>query len=112
MRKQLIVQGESAFDIFSVLITMLKTEVIRQFGNHITLRDGIESELDELAKPFQEYGIVLQHQVLDQSRRHKDDSSGGRILPDYKVWIPLSKEKILCLNFDYLPSLSRPCHLE
>lgn len=111
MRKQLIVQGESALDIFSVLISILKSQVIHEFGNHIILCECIGKELDVLAAPFREYGILLQHQVLDRSKR-KEEGGEARRLPDYKIWVPLSTEKVLCLNFDYLPSVTRPSHLE
>jgi len=96
------VDGESALDIFQVLVCMLKQKCFERFGDKLILSHSSEFQRDikVLQDIFRQFSIKLQWRIVNE-KTPRLLGSKPFVLKDYILWVPMPNETLLSINFDY-----------
>ena len=106
-----LVHGQNAFDIFKVLVKILKAKCLEIFGDTLTFsRATFKKDTEPLKEFFQYLGINLLLDLKEDIRVKKCNSHC--VLKDYKLWIQMPCKTNLVVSFDYDSHKSTACHLE
>lgn len=107
------IDGESALDIFQVLVCILKQKCFERFGDKIILSHCSEFQRDMklLQDIFKEFGIKMQWRIVSEKPQRPLDSKPV-VLKDYILWVTMPHQKLLGINFDYDFVHSMPSFLD